>query len=107
MTPAEATMWKLLRNRQLAGYKFRRQHSIGSYIADFYCHEKKLVIELDGSVHDDVIQGQYDLSRDEWMKEGDIEVLRFKNSELKNDPESVLEAIKARWRKGNWCQSAD
>jgi len=51
-TPSEALLWQLLRNRRLFGFKFRRQHQFGDYIADFYCHEARLVIECDGSVHD-------------------------------------------------------
>jgi len=50
-TPAEALLWQLLRNRRLLGFKFRRQHQFGDYIADFYCHEARLIIECDGSVH--------------------------------------------------------
>ena len=51
-TPAEACLWSKLRNRQVFGFKFRRQHQFGDYIADFYCHEAQLVIECDGSIHE-------------------------------------------------------
>src|SRR5215217_5146139 len=59
-TEAEQKLWTLLRNRQLKGKKFRRQHAISNYIADFYCHECKLVIELDGNFHNTTEAGQYD-----------------------------------------------
>ena len=54
MTPAEKILWGELRNSKLDGHKFRRQHPIGKFIVDFYCHEKKLVIELDGGIHNNV-----------------------------------------------------
>ena len=62
-TKAEKILWEYLRNRNLDGMKFRRQHPIDKFIADFYCHEKKLVVELDGAVHDDKMNAQYDEAR--------------------------------------------
>ncbi|MCH8831601.1 MAG: DUF559 domain-containing protein [Chloroflexi bacterium] len=62
-TGAEVVLWAVLRNRKLEGAKFRRQHPLGRYIADFYCHEALLVVELDGSVHDDAPQAEYDAVR--------------------------------------------
>ena len=59
-TNAEKILWEYLRNRKLEGLKFRRQHPIDKFIADFYCHEKKLVVELDGAVHDEKINAQND-----------------------------------------------
>ena len=59
-TAAEAKLWSLLRNKQLRGFKFRRQHQFGGYIADFYCHEAQLVVECDGSVHDANEQWHHD-----------------------------------------------
>ena len=77
-TSAEATLWKMLKGKQIAGLKFRRQHSVGPYILDFYCPQIKLAIELDGEVHnrqqDYGEQRSYFLNRVE-----DIEVLRFEN----------------------------
>ena len=63
-TPAETLLWQLLRKRQLLGFKFRRQHQFGDYITDFYCHEARLVIECDGSVHDPNEQWHHDQNRD-------------------------------------------
>jgi len=83
MTDAEVLLWKLLRNRRVADAKFRRQHSIGRYIIDFYCDEKKLAIELDGSQHMDT--ADYDQQRDAWLKAQGIQVLA--------ETESVMEAI--------------
>jgi len=90
-TDSEKLLWDQLRNRKLSGFKFLRQHPIvykadykglNYFIADFYCHEKKAVIELDGSIHDD--QKEYDQFRDHEMKEKGINVLRIKNEELLN-----------------------
>ena len=59
-TEAEKKLWKALRNRNLHGYKFRRQHPIFDFIADFYCHECKLIVELDGEYHNNIEQRQHD-----------------------------------------------
>jgi very-short-patch-repair endonuclease len=90
-TPAEAIFWELVRNRRLLGLKFRRQHQLGDYVADFYCHEHRLVIELDGGVH--AAKRKKDHKRDAWMEAQGFTVLRFHNEELLDDPESVLRAI--------------
>ncbi|GAA0878990.1 hypothetical protein GCM10009119_19580 [Algoriphagus jejuensis] len=95
LTPAERLLWEVLKNRQLGGYKFRRQHPISCYIADFYCHELLLVIELDGEVHDGIGQQEHDRSRDQVIQEFSIQILRFKNEEVLNELEKVLERIKA------------
>jgi len=81
-TAAEAILWAALRNRKLSGAKFRRQHPLGRYIADFYCHEVLLVIELDGSVHEDVSQAEYDSVRQKEIEERSLKVLRLKNHEV-------------------------
>lgn len=75
MTDAEALLWMLLRNRQIADVKFRRQHPIGRYILDFYCQEKKLCIELDGSQHMQTIHN--DKARDRKLNSLGIHVLRY------------------------------
>jgi len=90
-TSAEELLWNLLRNRQFMGLKFRRQHQIGDYIADFYCHEHLLVIELDGGIHLKKIEK--DAKRDAYMKSLGLTVLRFQNEQLFNDIETVLEKI--------------
>ena len=92
-TQAEAKLWSLLRNRQLKGKKFRRQHAIGSYVADFYCKECKLAVELDGNFHVDVEAKEYDHSRTASLNELDITVLRFWNDEVLRQPDNVLKKI--------------
>ncbi|MDO8311746.1 MAG: endonuclease domain-containing protein [Sideroxyarcus sp.] len=91
MPDAEVLLWKLLRNRSIAGAKFRRQHSVGRYIVDFYCDEQKLAIELDGSQHAD--QSEYDQKRDAYLNSLNIRVLRFWNNQMLQETEAVLEVI--------------
>lgn len=93
LTPAEEELWRLLRKHKLAGRKFRRQHSIGSYIVDFYCASEKLVIEVDGSVHDTPEVVANDLVRDETLQDLGYKVIRIRNSEVFEIPEQVLEKI--------------
>ncbi len=92
-TEAEEKLWTLLRNRKLKGKKFRRQHPIAGYVADFYCHETKLVIELDGNFHTTQEAKVYDNLRTTMLNEMGITVLRFWNEELINDPSKVLQKI--------------
>jgi type I restriction enzyme R subunit len=92
-TSAEALLWELLRNRQLLGFKFRRQHQFGHYIADFYCHEAQLVIECDGAVHEPNEQWHHDQNRDAYMIAQGLRVLRFSNDRILNDTENVLDQI--------------
>ena len=89
-TEAEEKLWDLLRNRKLNGKKFRRQHAIAGYVADFYCHESKLVIELDGNIHTIPDAKVYDNLRTALLNEMGITVLRFWNDELIDDPLKVL-----------------
>ncbi|MBL7748987.1 MAG: DUF559 domain-containing protein [Chitinophagaceae bacterium] len=93
-TKAEKILWEYLRNRKLDGLKFRRQHPIDKFIADFYCHEKKLVIELDGAVHDDKMNAHYDAARTYELKVSGITVIRFRNSEVENCISFVLSEIR-------------
>lgn len=92
-TPAEAILWTYLKKRQLGGCKFRRQHSIGNFILDFYCHEKRLAIELDGNVHNSLNGHLQDVTRDEWLAQQGIKVLRFENKLIFQDLNRVLEEI--------------
>jgi len=94
-TPAEWELWNKLKQKQLEGRKFRRQHSVGDYILDFYCPTEKLCIELDGAYHLTLMQRQLDELRTEYLNSLNITVLRFKNSEVLENIEGVLEAIKA------------
>ena len=92
-TEAELCLWRLLRNRQLSGFKFSRQHQFGSYIADFYCHEAQLVIECDGCIHEINENWQHDQARDAYMTGQGLRVLRFTNEEVLHDTEEVLKEI--------------
>jgi very-short-patch-repair endonuclease len=92
-TPAEARLWTCLRNRQLFEAKFRRQYSIGKFILDFYCHEAKLAIELDGGGHTEPEQAEYDKRRNEILEAEGIRVLRFWNTDVLDNLEGVIEAI--------------
>lgn len=92
-TEAEQILWQQLRNKKLNGLKFRRQHPIDKWIADFYCHEKKLVIELDGSVHNDKEIIEYDEARTKDLKELGMNVIRFKNEDVMTNMETVLKTI--------------
>jgi len=92
-TDAEKFLWGKLRNQRFAEAKFRRQHSIGSFIADFYCHEAALVIELDGGQHAEPEKVLYNQERTQYLEAQGIRVLRFWNREVFSDTESVLEAI--------------
>ena len=94
-TPAEASMWELLRDRRFADLKFRRQHQIGDYVADFYCDENKLVVELDGPVHADPKQAKKDKTRDAYLQSLGLTVIRLRNDELLSHPESALNKIAA------------
>lgn len=92
-TDAERILWSLLRRKQLAHVRFRRQQTIGPYIVDFYCSLAKLVIELDGSQHSEEKAIAYDEARTKWLKENGYRVLRFANVEFLKNKEGTLEAI--------------
>ena len=94
-TPAEEELWRLLGKHKLGGRKFRRQHSIGSYIVDFYCAAEKLVIEVDGSVHDTAEAVANDKIRDEELQHLGYKVIRIRNSEVFEEPLAVLQKITA------------
>jgi very-short-patch-repair endonuclease len=97
LTPAEAVLWLRLKNKQLGGRKFRRQYSFENYIIDFYCPEEKLAIELDGQDHFTAIGKEKDASRDAFLQENGISVLRFENKLIFERMEEVLEEIKSRF----------
>ena len=92
-TPAEETLWRLLRNRRLAGFKFRRQHPIGPYIADFYAASAALVIELDGDSHATDEGKENDRIRHAYLESLGLLVVRFWNFEVKEDAEAILERL--------------
>jgi len=95
MTEAELVLWEVLKGKKLCGHKFRRQHSIGYYIADFYCPVEKLIIELDGQHHYTPEGIASDTERDEHLEQMNIRILRFENIEVLNNLTSVLKTIKA------------
>lgn len=92
-TDAEAFLWQLLRNRRFCGYKFRRQHPVGRYVLDFYCHEARLAIELDGSGHGEAGQAEYDGERSRDLAGAGIAVIRFWNDAVFKNTDSVLTSI--------------
>lgn len=98
LTPAEAFLWKQLQNKKLEGRKFRRQHSIENYIADFYCPEERLVIELDGQGHFNEAAQEYDRIRTQVLNSLRIKVIRFENKMVFENLDSVLEEIKENFR---------
>ena len=93
-TKAEKLLWEKLRNNQLEGLKFRRQHPVNIYIADFYCHKFKLIIELDGDYHNQEEQKQKDEVRTEVLRLNGLKIIRFKNEEVEQDINQVLITIK-------------
>lgn len=92
-TEAERKMWSVLRDNRFEGYKFRRQHPMRNYILDFYCHQLKIVVEVDGGYHEEISQKKYDESRDEYLMELGIEVIRFTNDRVLKDMEGVLQEL--------------
>jgi len=93
MTAPEKIIWDRVCKNQL-GVRIRRQHPIWKFIADFYCHEVKLIIEIDGGIHLRSENKEYDISRDIILKEFKIEILRFNNDEVINEPDLVIEKIR-------------
>ena len=92
-TDCERILWRHLRNRRFVDYKFRRQHPIDPYILDFYCPNVKLAIELDGSGHDSRLRETHDQTRDKFLTAQGIAVVRFWNHQVREELDSVLEAI--------------
>jgi very-short-patch-repair endonuclease len=87
----EAMVWERLRSRKLKGFKFRRQHPIGNYIADFYCAEAALIVELDGMTHEG--REEYDAERDAWLESQGIFVMRIKNHEFLETYHAFFDAL--------------
>jgi very-short-patch-repair endonuclease len=94
-TPAEKKLWSVLQNSQLNGHKFRRQHSVGYYILDFYCPVERMAIELDGDSHftDEAIA--YDQERTAYLNAFNIRVLRFLNTDVYDNLDAVCNRILA------------
>lgn len=92
MTAAEMNLWMYLR-RGVNGFKFRRQHPIGIYIADFYCHKAKLIVEIDGSIHNNEIAKKNDEVRQKDLERWGYFVIRFTNKQVMQKPEEVIKII--------------
>ncbi len=88
MTLAEVIVWKMVRNERM-GVKFRRQYNIGHCIVDFYCHQLKLIIEIDGSVHEDDSNYKKDIFRQKFLENQGYKIIRFTNHQVKTNPEGV------------------
>jgi len=91
-TDAEARLWKLLRAKRLAGWKFRRQYPIGRYIVDFACPAARLIVEANGGQHS---ESDFDARRDAWLTAHGRRVIRFWNTDITNNEEGVLTAVYA------------
>lgn len=100
MTEAEAKLWTRLSNKQLNGYRFKRQHPIVNYIADFYCHKAKMIIEVDGKIHEQEQQIAHDNERTRKIEQFGCRVLRFTNAEVMNQIEEVLKKIEKELNQG-------
>ena len=98
LTPAEAALWDVLQQSKLDDRKFRRPHSIGSYIVDFYCASERMVVELDGAVHDGTAQAKQDVVRTRFLESLGLRVVRIENREVFNNPDGVLAWIAAHFR---------
>jgi very-short-patch-repair endonuclease len=91
MTASEKLLWERLKGKQICGIRFRRQHPIFIFIADFYCHEARLVVEIDGEIHNQQIE--YDDGRSAEMEKFFIKIIRFINYEVENEIDEVIESI--------------
>jgi len=91
MTYHEKLLWEKLKGKQICGVRFRRQHPISFFIADFYCHQVKLVVEVDGEIHD--VKVEYDEGRSAEMEKFGILIIRFTNHEVENSIQNVINKI--------------
>lgn len=92
MTPSEKILWEYLKDNKL-GVKFRRQHPINSFVLDFYCHKKRLSVELDGKHHFQKAQMEKDLNKTKYLKSVGISEIRFTNQEIKTNIFNVIRII--------------
>lgn len=107
LTPAEAKLWSLLKDSQLEGRKFRRQHSAGPYVLDFFCPSEKLCIELDGAGHFTDSGYEYDRARTEYLQALGISVIRFENKDMFEETEGILEEIRKRFKSNHPLPTGD
>jgi len=94
MTEAESLLWERLKGKQLLDLRFRRQHPINIFIADFYCHSVLLAVEVDGGIHEIEENKKYDISREDELLKYGIKVIRFKNQDILNNIDDVIVMIK-------------
>ena len=94
-TPAERALWQALKGRSVDGLKFRRQHSVGRFVLDFYCPAERVAIELDGGIHTDPLRAAYDAERQAALEAMGITVLRLPNAVVLEEPARVSDAIAA------------
>ena len=92
-TESEKILWEELKNNQLKGFKFRRQHPIGLYITDFYCHKLKLIIEVDGEYHNLPEQIEKDKERTQILESNGLRLIRFSNNEIQKNVEKTISEI--------------
>jgi len=92
-TPQEIILWSRLRGARIFDVKFRRQYGVGSYVVDFYCIERKVVVEIDGSQHFEVEALEYDKRRTDFLEQYGCRVLRFTNSDINTNLDGVLQII--------------
>jgi very-short-patch-repair endonuclease len=92
-TEAEKVFWNWVKGRQMHGYKFRRQHTLAFYVADFYCHSLQLVVEIDGEIHNHEDNRKSDIERQKAIESMGIRVIRFTNQEVLCQPEVVIEKL--------------
>ncbi len=95
-TGAERALWRRLRGKRLGGLKFRRQHVVGRFIVDFYCHECRLAVELDGSQHGEAEARRRDAARTAFLESRGVAVVRYSNLRALQETETVLEDIRRR-----------
>ena len=93
MTLAEIILWSRLRSKKVDGYKFRRQEPIYDYVVDFYCHELKLIIEVDGEIHTYAETSESDLKRDNILKINGYHIVRLSNREIETDVNAAVYKI--------------
>jgi 5-methyltetrahydrofolate--homocysteine methyltransferase len=94
-TEAESILWKEIRSRKLGGYRFQRQYPIGRYIADFYCSNANLAVEIDGLIHAEFDQKEYDNIRENEIGSRGIRIIRFQNEQILNNMKDVLERLQS------------
>ena len=95
MTKAEIILWSRLRSKQIEGYKFRRQQPLFDYVVDFYCHDLKLIIEVDGEIHSQEENHKYDIKRDNILKLNGYHILRLSNLDVETEINLTISKIQS------------